>query len=162
MGERRHDYCEMVLKNNRELGAMTERVSGMDDDIKHIRKKIDNGLSEQMKVLSERLETLKKDTWLIPILNTGVKKFLVGVILFSLVVGSTFSGIYTFTRIGVFKETPGQMKVIENAIMSNGYMLHVTKEGYKVMTANNPDKPAWIFNATLNQWQPAPHYRVIR
>jgi hypothetical protein len=157
----RHDYCEMVLSNNRELGALSEVIKGQGDDIKHIRKKVDNGLSEQMTILSNKLNDIEKNSWLVKILNKGATSLILFVLGAVILTGSASAGIWGLTRIFYFKESPGQMRQISDTVMSNGYILHTTLEGHKIMTANDPNKPAWIFCTDGNQWKAAPQYRVI-
>ena len=161
LDERRHDYCDMVISNNRELGVMSERLDNIDCNIEVIKKAVSNGLSDKLKTCEDRLTTFEKNTWIVSILNSGVKKFLVGIVLLVLIAASNAS-MWMIFKTSIYKETLGQMREINEAVMANGYQLHVTSEGYKVMTANNIDRPAWIYSAKDNQWLPAPQYRVIK
>ena len=159
--ERRHDYCEMVLSNNRELGELSKVIQGQDEDLKHIRKKVDNGLSEQMATLTSKLNDIEKNSWLVKILNKGASSLILFVLGTALLTASTSAGIWGLTRVFYFKETPGQIKQMSDTAMSNGYILHTTPEGHKIMTANDSNKPAWIFCSDVNQWKAAPQYRII-
>lgn len=158
--ERRYDYCDMVISNNRELGAMSERLDGIDDHLAAIRKAVSNGLSEKLKTCEDRLTTFEKNTWIVAILNSGVKKFLVGLLLLILTAASNAS-MWMLFKTSIYKETPRQLQRLSDTIMANGYMLHTTAEGYKVMTANDSNKKAWIYDEKKNEWQLAPQYRVV-
>ena len=159
--ERRHDYCEMVLKNNRELGELSKTIVGMDDDIKYVRKKVDNGLSEKLDTLASKLSELDKNSWLVKILNKGATSLILFVLATCMLAGASSAGIWGLTRIFYFEEHPGQIRQLSDAVSSNGYVLHTTPDGNKIMTANDSTKPAWIFCADVNQWKPAPQYRII-
>lgn len=69
-----HEMCPMVVEHHASLAQMGA-------DISHIKKKIDNGLTEKMEALSKRLDALSQDSWATQLLSGGVKK-LVALIIF--------------------------------------------------------------------------------
>lgn len=71
---RGHEMCPMVVEHHAALAQMGA-------DISHIKRKIDNGLTEKMEALSKRLDDLSQDSWATQLLSGGVKK-LVALIIF--------------------------------------------------------------------------------
>jgi hypothetical protein len=73
--ERRgHETCQLVIEHHAQLAQMSA-------DIAHIKRKIDNGLTEKMDSLNNRLDALDRDSWVTQLLSGGVKK-LIGLIIF--------------------------------------------------------------------------------
>lgn len=71
---RGHEMCPLVVEHHATLAQMGA-------DIAHIKKKIDNGLTEKMDNLSKRLDALSQDSWATQLLSGGIKK-LIALIIF--------------------------------------------------------------------------------
>lgn len=174
-----HSPCELVISHHMTLGSLGT-------DIQHIKQVLDNGLNKKLDDVKEALHRAEENTvrvkadldqrateltnklalidansWLLKLLTGGLKKGIIYVIGLFLLSGLAGSTMWMFIRTYYFQESPGQIKHIADTIQKGTYYTKILANGSTVITANDPDKPAYILDAD-GKWSRAPQYRVDR
>jgi hypothetical protein len=180
-----HEPCELVVALNTVVMNRESSFGELRADIGHIKKKIDNGLFQDVYA---RLDSIKdslnqinidsvrrngnlvarekdKDSedWFLRIFSGSAKKvvgwLITFMILSALITAATNNALWTYLKISYLKESPGQQQQILNSL-ENGYHSHVQKDGRILWHAGTKDKPAWLINPLTNIPEACPELRT--
>jgi hypothetical protein len=173
-----HPPCELVVQHAGMLGEFKA-------DLKYIRQKLDNGLTQKLDDMKDALEVAriatmevktdlekktaeieaqmkiaKEKNWLPALMTSGIKKGILFIFIIVIIVALANTAMWSITKIGFFKENPGQQRLTSDFIMTEGYHPHILDGGKILIHANNPTKPAWILDPNTGKYSRAPQLRT--
>ena len=172
-----NEKCDLVIKHEGILGGMRETLD-------HIKKKVDNGLSEEMRSLSKALSQVQVDctakcalkeiaeekNWFLKILQSSATKVVSFGVVFAFITALTTTGVWMAAKVYAWKELPGQQqsiattsKAIANLGMESNlhyYHQHILKDGRILMHTGDPNVKAYIFDEKKGAVIRAPYMRT--
>jgi hypothetical protein len=159
-----HERCPEIIAHAEILGELRS-------DVKYIKQKIDNGLSDKMtnmeaslenakKVIDDRISKIDAENWFNRILTGSAKKIIALIIFMAFLSGLTSTVMWANYKYYGFKEVPGQQQATYEMQISNAYHKHILQDGRIVFHADDPTQSAGIFNPITKTWENYPQMRV--
>lgn len=173
-----HPPCDAIKEHQRVMMDHHALLGGMEKDIIHIKRAVDNGLSKKLSDVRDALEEterglikrnedlaakvlmLDEQSWLTKLLTGGTKQLILAILGFSIISAISTGGVTTAIRALYFKDVPGQVDRIAKIQASSSYHSHTTAKGTQVLHANDPNLPAWVLDEKSGNWIKAPQFRT--
>jgi hypothetical protein len=163
--------CELVLAHQQTLLEHSLMFGEICSDLKHIKGKVDNGLSEKLEKVEKALNAsisegairavkIDSENWLNRIMTGSVKKIISYAVLFIVLNCLVSNSLWAFLKINFLKEVPGQQQSILQMQLGEAYHSHMLPGGRILLHAGDPNKAAWVLNPNTERWEPAPEMRT--
>ena len=173
--------CSLVIEHQKILGELAS-------DVKHIKGKIDNGLSAKLAIVNETLVKFmatsiadrrvdKAENWFGRIVQGSATKIIGLAVVIVMASGLTSSGLNILAKQYISQEPPGQqkaileqgeannlfavdMKIMISDMKINKYHRHILNDGRILFHNGSPDVRAYILNSTTGKFERCPEMRT--
>jgi len=169
-----HAPCELVIELNKTMLQMakenSEKYGELCSDVKYIRKRLDNGLADDLKAsvlaqhtinetVNEKIADLNEDSWVPKLLSGGIKKAILYVLTAIILIIAGNNAVWSWLKVSIWKEMPGQQQQISHTQLK-AYHVHYLKDGRTLIHADDPTMPAMIYDPVTKQSSRAPDLRT--
>jgi len=166
--------CDLVIEHQRILGEMAS-------DIKHIKGKVDNGLSAKLEIVDKTLTKFmdssaaqrridRAENWFSGLLQGSVKKIISYLTGFMIVSALATNGVWTLLKTYVWHESPGQQTTIVaqgkelerqgKETQQHSYHQHTLNDGRILFHTGDANMRAYILDPSTGKYERAPYMRT--